>query len=250
MSAADEAYSYAKERILDGRLAGGELISEGEVANATGLSRTPVREAFLRLEGDGLLRLFPKRGALVVPVSPAEVEAVMETRFLIEMHAIERAIETAADLGDGLATVIARQQLAVAAEDPQAFVEGDHEFHRTFVAACGNPILLELHDSLRDRQSRMGLTAIAREAGRMDTILREHAEIAATVARHDGERVSTLMRDHLDGTLQLLRSAPRASAFQPPRANTKAGTAASASRTTIQPKLEANAGARSVPTSD
>ena len=54
------------------------------------MSRTPVREAFLRLEAEGLLRLFPKRGALVVPVSPAEVEAVLEARELVEGHAVAK----------------------------------------------------------------------------------------------------------------------------------------------------------------
>jgi DNA-binding GntR family transcriptional regulator len=92
MSATDEAYAFAKKRILDGRFAGGELISEGDVAAGVGLSRTPVREAFLRLEGEGLLRLYPKRGALVVPVSAAEMRHVMETRLLVERYAIERSL--------------------------------------------------------------------------------------------------------------------------------------------------------------
>jgi DNA-binding GntR family transcriptional regulator len=83
MTATERAYAFAKQRILDGRFAGGELISEGDVAAGVNLSRTPVREAFLRLESEGLLKLFPKRGALVVPVSAAEVEHVMETRLVV-----------------------------------------------------------------------------------------------------------------------------------------------------------------------
>ena len=78
--------------MLDGVLPGGELISEGEIAEALGMSRTPVRAAFTQLESEGLLRLYPKRGALVVPVSAAEMEAVIETRWVIERYAIERAI--------------------------------------------------------------------------------------------------------------------------------------------------------------
>ena len=100
MSATEQAYAYAKERILDGRFAGGELISEGDVATGVGLSRTPVREAFLRLESEGLLRLYPKRGALVVPVSAAEVHAVMETRLLVERFAVEKSMPAPPDLRD------------------------------------------------------------------------------------------------------------------------------------------------------
>lgn len=218
MSAADEAYAYAKERILDGRLEGGELISEGDVAKATGLSRTPVREAFLRLETEGLLRLFPKRGALVVPVSPAEVENVMETRFLVETFALERAIESGADLGASLDAAIERQRRAVGRDDHQEFVAADHEFHRTIVAAAGNAILLDLHDSLRDRQTRMGVAAILRDAGRVDAILREHTEIRAAITSADRERAGGLMRRHLEGTLEALRSGRRAGASSPPAA--------------------------------
>ncbi len=77
-AAKDRALDHVKTQILTGEFAGGELISEGDVATALGMSRTPVREAFLRLEAEGLLRLYPQRGALVVPVSPEEVRAVME----------------------------------------------------------------------------------------------------------------------------------------------------------------------------
>ncbi|MBS1843766.1 MAG: GntR family transcriptional regulator [Actinobacteria bacterium] len=62
MSAADRAYVHTKERILAGEYAQGRLIGEGEVSDAVGVSRTPVREAFLRLEAEGLLQLYPKRG--------------------------------------------------------------------------------------------------------------------------------------------------------------------------------------------
>ena len=103
MSAADRAYDHTKQRILDGGFAQGSLIGEGEVSDAVGVSRTPVREAFLRLEAEGLLRLYPKRGALVVPISAADVEDVMETRRLLERFAIGRVIELDLDLAERLA---------------------------------------------------------------------------------------------------------------------------------------------------
>src|ERR687894_983083 len=92
MTRTEAAYTYTKQRVLDATYAGGDLLTEGEVADALGISRTPVREAFLRLEGEGLLRLYPKRGALVVPVSAGEVEAVMETRMLVERFALDKVL--------------------------------------------------------------------------------------------------------------------------------------------------------------
>ncbi|QEC47391.1 GntR family transcriptional regulator [Baekduia soli] len=208
MTATARAYAFAKERILDGRFAGGDLISEGDVAAGVGLSRTPVREAFLRLESEGLLRLYPKRGALVIPVSAAEVESVMETRLLVERFAIEKVIRLGIDLEAELAAAIAHQESVAASEDSRAFVEADREFHRILVAAAGNPILLGLHDSLRDRQSRMNLAALARDERRTRQILEEHRGLAAAVARRDEGLARTRVDAHLHTTLALLRGAP------------------------------------------
>src|ERR1700742_4801099 len=117
MSAADRAYAHTKERILDGEYAQGQLLGEGEVSEAVGVSRTPVREAFLRLEAEGILRLFPKRGALVVPISAADVEDVMETRLLIERFAVRRVIELEVELDDRLRAAVAAQEGHASAKD-------------------------------------------------------------------------------------------------------------------------------------
>src|SRR6201993_618300 len=91
-AAKDRAHDYVKRQVLTGAFPGGELISEGEVAAALGMSRTPVREAFLRLEAEGLLRLYPQRGALVVPASPDEVRAVIEARLVLEQFAATKVV--------------------------------------------------------------------------------------------------------------------------------------------------------------
>jgi DNA-binding GntR family transcriptional regulator len=210
MTASDKAYAFAKERVLDGRFAGGDLISEGDVALQVGLSRTPVREAFLRLESEGLLRLYPKRGALVVPVSVAEVENVMETRLLVERFAIEKVIRLGIDLGARLESAIEQQEALAAPTREREFVEADREFHRVVVEAAGNDILLQLHDSLRDRQSRMGVAALARDDDRTTEIVEEHRALAAAIAARDVDEAGVIVDRHLRRTLALLRgsSAP------------------------------------------
>src|ERR1051325_9098135 len=85
--AADRVYAHVKKGVLERRYEGGTLLTEGELAEAVGVSRTPVREALLRLEVEGLLRLYPKKGALVLPVSAQEIADVVETRQLGEGHA-------------------------------------------------------------------------------------------------------------------------------------------------------------------
>lgn len=209
MTAADRAYAYAKERILDGRLPGGTLITEGDVGADVGVSRTPVREAFLRLESEGLLTLYPKRGAIVVAVSAAEVESVMETRLLVERFAIRKIIEDELGLGAAPVEVIARQEELATRENWREFVEADREFHRIFVAAAGNPILLQLHDSLRDRQTRMNLAALVRNTGRDRQVLAEHRVLADAVDDRDLDAALSMVDEHLGATLALLRNGPR-----------------------------------------
>lgn len=206
MAAPDLAYAFAKSRILDGRFQGGTLITEGNVAAATGLSRTPVREAFTRLASEGLLKVYPKRGALVVPVSPDEVESVMEARMLVEQFAIQKVIESEVDLGTAPEDAIARQQEFAANDDLRGFVDADHEFHRVFVAAALNTILLQLHDSMRDREHRMGLAALLRDDGRAPQALEEHRVLAQAVAARDAHAARSMVTTHLSATHALLRN--------------------------------------------
>ncbi len=175
------------------------------MAAATGVSRTPVREAFSRLASEGLLKVYPKRGALVVPVSPAEVESVMETRLLVEQFAIEKVIEFETELGTAAEDAIAKQEQFAANNDLRGFVKADHEFHRVFVAAAANTILLQLHDSMRDRQNRMGLVALLRDDTRTPQALEEHRMLVRAVAARDADAARKIVKTHLGATLALLR---------------------------------------------
>src|SRR5271156_4977606 len=128
-AAKDRALDYVKTQVLTGAFPGGELISEGEVATALGMSRTPVREAFLQLEAAGLLKLYPQRGALVVPVSPEEVRAVMEARLVLEEFAagvlIGRGLAVFSAVFEQLSAQLERQREAAAPSDLHVFLESD-----------------------------------------------------------------------------------------------------------------------------
>ena len=201
-SAKDRAYAFVKERILDGGYPGGELLSEGEVAQALEVSRTPVREAFLLLEAEGLMRLYPKRGALVVPVSPDEVRDVMETRLLIERHTADRLARRgpdAAPIIEELRALIAEQERMLEGGDRAGFVTADRAYHHTIVAAAGNEILTRISDSLRDRQRRMVAATVARDPDLPLRFVAEHREILEAIARGDGADAARLVESHLDG---------------------------------------------------
>ncbi len=199
-AAKDRVYDHVKERILLGAYPGGEMLSEGEVAATLGVSRTPVREAFLLLEAEGLMRLFPKKGALVVPVSPDEVRDVMETRLMVETHAAARIAERGReddDLVVELRDLCDLQQEALARGDLAAFVEWDRALHHAIVSRAGNAILTRLHDSLRDRQRRMTGATVRRDPGVTRRFLEEHVDIVDAIAEGRPEAARDLLAAHI-----------------------------------------------------
>jgi DNA-binding GntR family transcriptional regulator len=198
--AAESAYAHVKDALLSGRLPAGEMLSEGDVAAELGISRTPVREAFLRLAAEGWLRLFPRRGALVVPVAPGEAEAVVDARLLLEGHAVEVAVATPATreaLVAGLRALLDRQRAAVRAGDLDAYAEHDSAFHLALVAAGGNPVLTEFAATLRERQRRMIALSVGAAGERAPGFVAEHEALVAAVEAGDAAGFRTALRAHL-----------------------------------------------------
>lgn len=194
-SSAERAYGYVKERLLDGRYAGGTLLSENELARGLGISRTPMRDAFGRLEAEGLLVLYPRRGAVVVPITSSEAEDLLEARLLIEPHCARRVAAHHADIGPALEDSISDQASALTAGT--GFIASDRRFHRMIVAANDNELLLRQFDFLRDRHQRIAATAIAREPARIERFIAEHREIAGAIARGESDRAAGLMAAHI-----------------------------------------------------
>jgi DNA-binding GntR family transcriptional regulator len=197
-SGAERAYQHLKQRILSREYAGGSLLTEGEVADAVGVSRTPVREAMLRLAAEGLLRLYPKRGALVVSVTAEEVRDILEARELLETHAVELVLDVADDaLVKELAGHLAEMRTFAAARDVPGFIQADRDFHRAMVAAGGNDILTKLYDTLRDRQLLMGAVLMRGAPGRIASAVDEHAAILAAVEAGDRTGLRAAVMHHL-----------------------------------------------------
>jgi DNA-binding GntR family transcriptional regulator len=203
-SAAQLAYDYVKARLLDGRFAGGTLLSENELAQRLGMSRTPVRQAFVHLEAEGLIELYPRRGGLVVPISPSEADDVLEARLLVEPHCARRAATAGAPLAAELEQAIADQKAALAAGGA-GFVTADRRFHRAIVAAAGNPLLTRQYDSLRDRHQRIAAATVASDPGRVERFIAEHSKIAVALRRGDADAAAELMAAHLHSAHELAR---------------------------------------------
>ncbi|MEV4597100.1 GntR family transcriptional regulator [Amycolatopsis sp. NPDC049253] len=199
--AADRAYRLTKELVLTGELPGGHLFSEGEIAERLGVSRTPVREAFLRLQVEGFLNLIPKRGAVVVPVPPGEAEDVLDAREAVEGAAVRRLVrrpDLIPDALEQLRGVLDIQRGHAGSGDLHGFAEADELFHRTIVAAGGNALLLDFYATLADRQRRMNVHALRPIPDVLPVVLREHEDLLGIIERADGDAFGPALRAHLD----------------------------------------------------
>jgi DNA-binding GntR family transcriptional regulator len=176
-SAADRAYDHIKRAILSGDRRGGSFLTEGEVAEEIGISRTPVREALLRLQADNLIALYPKKGALVVPVTPREAHEVLEARQVIEEWAANRAWPRRADLLATLPAHLQAMREAQVAGDAFAFAVADSDFHAEIVDAADNEVIARQYRSLRDRQMCILTNQIRVSAARMKHAVTAHRDL-------------------------------------------------------------------------
>ncbi|WP_086867092.1 GntR family transcriptional regulator [Streptomyces viridochromogenes] len=207
--AADRVYGHVKQGVLERRYEGGTLLTEGELADAVGVSRTPVREALLRLEAEGLLKLYPKKGALVLPVSAQEIKDVVETRMLVEEHAARKAVPAPPGLLERLEELLDRQKAQAAAGDFAAAAVTDRCFHAEIVRSGGNEILSRLYDQLRDRQLRMGAAVMHSHPDRIAKTLSEHQEILSALRSGDPQAAVALVHRHIDWFSHLARGEER-----------------------------------------
>ncbi|MBJ7322997.1 MAG: GntR family transcriptional regulator [Rhodococcus sp.] len=199
-SAADTAYLTVKELIISGELPGGELVSEGEIATRLEISRTPVREAFLRLQVEGWMRLYPKRGALVVPIAVGEAESVVNARRLVEAGSVRAFVGDAGararvveELRDNL-----RIQDKLAVDGTAAeFSAADADFHRTVVRAGNNPLLDAFYDGLRERQRRMTAASLTRDPGQISRIVDDHRRLADLIEAGDADEFERAVEQHM-----------------------------------------------------
>jgi DNA-binding GntR family transcriptional regulator len=200
LSAAERAYQHTKAKILSGEVPGGRILSEGDVAAELGISRTPVHEAFLRLDAERLLAVAPRRGAAVLPMAPDEARDVLEMREAIELSTARRALAHGAPRAavlDPLRANVDAQRAAAAAGDVDAFVLADGEFHALLVAASRNQTAVQLYDLLRDKQHRLRAQLLHVGAEQVASSLADHEAMLAAVEGGDADALCGLVHDHV-----------------------------------------------------
>ena len=185
-SRVDEAYAEIRRRILDNYYAPGHQVLEQELAAELGMSRTPVREALVRLQNERFVQLIPRHGMRVVPLSMQDLREVYEVLTSLELAAIERLARSELD-GEMLVAIdktLDEMDAAVRKKDVDGWAKADERFHRTLVTLCGNSRLAAMVEMLWEQGHRARMTTVQLRAS-LDQSNREHRAVIDAIRRHD-----------------------------------------------------------------
>ena len=185
--------------IIRNQLEPGARLSESEIGTKFGLSRQPVREAFIKLAEEGLLEIRPQRGTFVRKIS---LDAVMDARFVreaVEADIVKACIELAPEgLVRDLRGQIAAQQRLVD-DRPSAFVPLDDEFHRTLAQAAGRPNAWTVIEGMKSQMDRVRYLSTQRFP--MEKLVLQHSAIADAIGAGNRDAAEKAMRSHLRAIL-------------------------------------------------
>ena len=158
----DEAYETLKRRILDNEWPAGHLALEQELAAELGMSRTPIREALIRLEKEGLVEVRPRHGMRVLGISAEDMEEIYE--ILISLESMAAELVARRGLTDRqraeLITAVNDMDTALAQDDLETWAKADERFHKLLVDYCGNRRLKSLVDGCFDQAHRARLLTL------------------------------------------------------------------------------------------
>ena len=170
-----------REEILRGAVAPGEALRQEELAERFGVSRLPVRDALLRLEAQGLVNVYPNRGAFVISLSAEEVREVYDMRVLLEGDMIERAVSRMSpEHWRRIDTAHAEATRSAGTAD---WVDGDWLFHRALYEPAARPRQLEMIEQLRGVVARYRVALAALPARTADWLADHDAILQACRAR-------------------------------------------------------------------
>jgi DNA-binding GntR family transcriptional regulator len=201
-SAPTLAYEWLKKTIVTLPRDEEMFLSEAQVAASSATSRTPVREALMRLEAEGFIRRVPHKGAYIPALSDRDVDEVMQARRVVEEWSVHEVAADPALVSDRLQSVLEQQAND---EDPVDFIAHDLEFHTIIIRAAGNTLMRDFYATLRDRQMRMGVRILMDDEHRKEQVLVEHRAIADAIAAGDVDAAVRCVREHLQTTHHLLK---------------------------------------------
>ncbi|MFJ4170728.1 GntR family transcriptional regulator [Paenarthrobacter sp. NPDC089714] len=197
-SVASQIAASTARAVVEGEIEAGCLLTEVELAAANGASRTPAREAMLRLERWGLVQLVPKKGAIVTNPSARERRELLAVRSMLEVNAVSADIEDEdrrRQLLEALDVNLRAQRQSI--NSPADFALLDYEFHLRIIANSQNSIVDGIAKELGPRLYRLTFLAVDSLAGELKALYAEHVALADAVRGGDDQAFRHLIGRHL-----------------------------------------------------
>ncbi|MBX3585457.1 MAG: GntR family transcriptional regulator [Ramlibacter sp.] len=196
-SLVDAAYQDMRRRILDNVWAPGYQALEQEIALQLGMSRTPVREALIRLANEGLVEVIPRRGMRVLPVSPTDMKEIYEILGALESMAAEMlAARKPSDAElKPLITATKAMEKALARDDLDAWAAADESFHEQLVNMAGNKLLAEAVFTHWDRAHRARMFTLRLRPKPVNST-KEHMALVDRLREGDAAGAAAVNREH------------------------------------------------------
>lgn len=186
------AYQRLREGIVAGELRLGEQVSEAQLAQRMGMSKTPVREALVRLKVEGLVDIQPQRGTFVFKLTPEQVGQLCRYRAMVETAALREAADTnREELLQRLRAHVQTMKVAQHDHDLATLSRVDMEFHFEFLSCCTNPYLRGAYDLIRYQ-----LTAL-RNRSPIDNMVDSHQVLVDALERGDVDSACELLHAHV-----------------------------------------------------
>jgi DNA-binding GntR family transcriptional regulator len=198
----EEVYTIVRSRIIGQGIAPGTRLLEAELAEQLGVSRAPIREALRKLEHEGLIESFPRRGAIVVRVPDDEIEMFYGLRAEIEANAFARACTRITDEDlENLEAIVEELEGAYAAADVDAVLDADLKFHGAVMEISGLTLLRRVWSSF-DGPLRLRAYQLIEADPDPETALVEsadypHTRLLAALRARDAEDAANAVRHHI-----------------------------------------------------
>ncbi len=192
-----------REAIHRNEYAPGAQLHQEEIARKFGISRIPVRDALRQLQAEGLVELFPNRGAFVSNPTPEELREVFHLRILLETYALRLAVKEYTD--EELVRCGEMLDALEKTADRAEWSRGDHGFHSALYAPCRQPRTLGLIENLRGSVNRFYFLHFSPEQNGAAND-KEHRELLAACVRRDAEAAVTVLEAHLQRALREVES--------------------------------------------
>lgn len=198
----DSAYEELKSAIVELRLPPGTILRESAIGKQLGVSKTPVREALLQLEQDGLVELVPFKGGRVVGYTQQDVREIFELRALLEGACVRRAAEHGDQvLLRKLESNVTDSSSAATRDGIETMISLLDEFDSLLLTQMDNRRVHRLIDNLQIHMRRIGKLT-TEIPGRMVSSISQHAAIVSAVTARDADGAERAMRAHIESVLQ------------------------------------------------